>query len=243
MMRNPIFTSIMAVLAVSVLAGCQTYKDRAWYDPLNMQVDMKPRDEKKVQVAPSEIAFALQFPAGSATLNDAERRAAVNFLKRRATEESDDVIIDFGLLHETTTLAYDRRTTIALLVTDAGLDPMRVKARQNVAGIAENEVNLTVRRYMVTLPGCPDFTSRAGRTFDNRPHSNWGCATATNLGLMVAEPQDIVYGRGGTPGDGEGLVLGVQRYRAGEQRALSVTDTNTADSHGVSGDSDSGDGK
>ncbi|MBO6521982.1 MAG: hypothetical protein JJ900_17985 [Rhodospirillales bacterium] len=230
--------------AVVMVSACQTkYADRPWYDPLNMQVEMKPRQEKNLQVAPSEIAFALQFPTGSATLGAAERRAAVSFLQRRATAQSDEIIVDFGLLHETTDLAYDRRTTIAAVMADAGLDPMRVKARANVAGIAENEVNLTVRRYLVTLPGCPDFTSYAGRTFDNRPHPNWGCPNSTNLGLMVAEPQDLVNGRGGTPGDAEALVLGTQRYRAGEQRALPLGDTNTAESHGVDGSSGSGEGK
>ncbi len=234
-----------ALIGCALLLGaCQTkYADKPWYDPLNLQLDMQPREEKTVQVAPSEIAFALQFPKGSATLSAVERRAAVNFLERRATTGSDEIIVDFGLLHETTDLAYDRRTTVAALVSDAGLDPMRVKARQNVAGIAENEVNLTVRRYLVTLPGCPDYTSRAGRTFDNRPHSNWGCATATNLGLMVAEPRDIARGRGATPGDSEALVLGFQRYRAGEQRALPVSDTNTAESHGVQGESGGGESK
>ncbi len=241
---NAIIYKSVLIGCVLLLGACQTkHADRPWHDPLNLQVDMKPREEKTVQVAPSEIAFALQFPKGSAMLSGAERRAAVNFLKRRATAGTDEIIVDFGLLHETTDLAYDRRTTIAALVSDAGLDPVRVKARSNVAGIAENEVNLTVRRYLVTLPGCPDFTSRAGRTFDNRPHSNWGCATATNLGLMVAEPRDIVEGRGGTPGDSEALVLGFQRYRAGEQRALPVGDTNTAESHGVEGESGGGESK
>lgn len=227
--------------AVILLAGCQTkFADKPWYDPFNMQVDMAPREVKQVQVAPSEIAFALQFPKGTASVSDAERLAAVSFLKRRVQARSDEVIVDFGLLHETTTLAYDRRTTIAEIVAAAGLDPNRVKARDNVAGIAENEVNLTVRRYLVTLPGCPDYTSRAGRTFSNQPHSNWGCATSTNLGLMIAEPGDLVVGRGETLADGEAHVLGIQRYRAGEQRALPVGDTNTADSHGSDGSSGGG---
>ena len=190
---------------------------------------MPPRQEKKVQVAPSEISFAVQFRTGSATVSEPERRAAAAFLRNRASERLDEVFVDFGLMHETTGLAHDRRVTVAEIVTAAGLDPARVKVRANVGGIGESEVNLTVRRYLVTLPGCPDFTSRAGRTFDNRPNSNWGCATQTNLGLMVAEPHDILAGRGGTPGDGEALVLSTQRYRSGETTALPIKDTKTSD--------------
>lgn len=225
------------------LSGCQTFADRSWYDPLNMQVDMPPRDQKKVQVVPSETAFALQFARGSDQLSDAERRAAIGFLERRATQRTDEVYVDFGVLIESTDLAASRRNVIAGLIREAGLDPAHVRVRSNVANIAEHEVNLTVLRYLVMMPGCPDFTTRAGRTFDNRPHSNWGCATASNFAQMVAEPRDIEKGRDGGFADGEAMVLGIQRYRAGETRKLSIDETNTAQSHGASGTSGGGNSK
>lgn len=230
----------IAVLCALLLTACQTHPEKPWFDPLNLQVEMQPREEKKVQVVPSETSFALQFTDGGATIADAEQRAAAAFLKRRALVETDEVFVDFGLFVDTSALATERRHNIAALVGDAGIDPARVRVRANIPGIAENEVNLTVRRYLVTLPGCPDFTSRAGRTFDNRPHSNWGCATASNFGRMVAEPRDIIEGRGETLADGEAAVLGIQRYRAGMTRQLAVDDTNTAESHGVQGSSGGG---
>lgn len=241
-MQSSIIRILGLCLTVSI-AGCQTYADRPFYDPLNLQVEMQPRQEKRVQAAPSETAFALQFINGSASVSPAEQRAAIGFLQRRVTAESDQLFVDFGYLHETTQLAFDRRTTIAEIVVAAGFDPARVQVRDNVAGIAENEINLAVRRYLVTLPGCPDFTSRSGRTFDNRPHSNWGCATASNFGQMVAEPKDIAIGRGDTLADGEAMVLSIQRYRIGQTRALEVDDTNTAQSHGVEGSSGGGESK
>lgn len=231
---------VLIITFVFGLAGCQTFADRPWYDPLNMQVDMPPQSEKKVQVVPSETAFALQFAVGSDQISAAERRAAIGFLTRRATERTDEVYVDFGVLIESTELATARRQVIAGLVREAGLDPARVRVRSNVSNIAEHEINLAVRRYLVTMPGCPDFTSRAGRTFDNRQHSNWGCATASNFAQMVAEPRDIERGRGDTLGDAEAMVLGVQRYRAGETRPLNVDDSNTAQSYSASGTSGGG---
>lgn len=237
------FVKCMLVFGVATgLAGCQTYAERPWYDPLNLQVEMQPRQEKRVQIVPSETSFALQFENGGAQFSDAERRAAAAFLKRRALVDTDEVFVDFGLFVDTSEMATQRRHNIAALVGEAGIDPARVRVRANVTGIAENEVNLTVRRYMVTLPGCPDFTSRAARTFSNQPHSNWGCATAANFGRMVAEPRDIIEGRGDTLADGEAMVLGIQRYRIGATRELDVDDSNTADSHGAKGASGGGGG-
>jgi len=235
-------TNAMMLVAAVTLAGCQTYADRPWYDPFNMQVDMKPRDDKRVQVVPSETAFALQFENAGATISAAEHRAATAFLQRRALADTDDVFVDFGVFVDSSSVANQRRRHIADLAAAAGIDPGRVRVRSNIAGIAENEVNLTIRHYLVTLPGCPDFTSRAGRTFDNRPHSNWGCATASNFGRMVAEPRDILEGRGETLADGEAIVLGIQRFRAGITRELDVDDSNTANSHGVKGSSGGGGG-
>lgn len=240
---NRTIKRILVVACVVGLAGCQSHAERAWYDPLNLQQEMPPRDTKTVQVVPSETSFALRFASGQATLSEPEKRAALGFLERRATERTDEVFVDFGLMVETTELALARRTVIAGLVRTAGLDPARVRVRANVAHIAEHEINLTVRRYLLTMPGCPDFTSRAGRTFDNRPHSNWGCANAINFAQMLAEPKDLEKGRGDTLADGEAMVLGIQRYRAGETRALDVDATNTAESHGEKGSSGGGGNK
>ena len=41
----------------------------------------------------------------------------------------------------------------------------------------------------------PTGAGESGTDFANLPHSNFGCATQTNLGLMVAEPRDLVRGR------------------------------------------------
>lgn len=235
-MNNKI--SIVSLLVVSfTITGCMQHGDRFFLDPLNLQVNQSAREPKHAAVTPSETSFAVRFPMGESVLPDPEHRAAVGFLNRRATEASDQVFVDFGVLHETTEIAADRRLAISEVIVAAGLNPENVQVRANVRGVAENEINLTIRTYLVTLPACPDFTSRAGRTFDNRPHSNWGCANATNLGLMVAEPSDLLRGRGDTHGDAEALVLSTQRYRAGETRALVIDETNTAETFGVQGTS------
>ena len=226
---------IILISGVALIGGCQTYADRPFFDPLSLQVEMQPRTPKTAQVVPSEQSLVLKFPKGEYELTSADQNRATDFLLRRATAPSDEILLDFGIFNMPSELSDNRRMSLAELVVSAGLDPASVKVRTNIRGIAENEVNLTIKSYLVTLPDCPDFTSRAGRTFDNRPHSNWGCATASNIGLMVDEPKDLLIGRGSTPADAEALVLSTQRYRAGETRSLDVSNSNTADTFGASG--------
>jgi pilus assembly protein CpaD len=51
--------------------------------------------------------------------------------------------------------------------------------------------------------------------------SNLGCANATNLYLMVADPRDLVSGRMLGPADGEEAVRAVDNYRSGKLDSLS----------------------
>jgi pilus biogenesis lipoprotein CpaD len=77
-------------------------------------------------------------------------------------------------------------------------------------------VEVVVERYLITLPPCPDWSKQSGTDFANQPHSNFGCATQTNLGLMVAEPRDLVRGRSLAPADGVHAAEAIVRYRTGK---------------------------
>jgi pilus assembly protein CpaD len=77
-------------------------------------------------------------------------------------------------------------------------------------------VELVMERYLVTLPACPDWSRQSGTDFSNQPFSNFGCATQSNLGLMVAEPKDLVSGRTLAPADGVHQAEGIVRYRTGK---------------------------
>jgi pilus biogenesis lipoprotein CpaD len=81
---------------------------------------------------------------------------------------------------------------------------------------------LILERYLVTLPACPDWSRRSGTDFANLPHSNHGCATESNLGLMIAEPRDLVRGRGLGPADGTHQAEAIVRYRTDEVKELTV---------------------
>lgn len=78
--------------------------------------------------------------------------------------------------------------------------------------VPANHAIVGIGRYTVTLPPCPNWSSPPGAAYTNAHNSNWGCAAATNLGLMVASPADLVSGRSLAPADGQPAVMAVQRY-------------------------------
>jgi pilus assembly protein CpaD len=78
--------------------------------------------------------------------------------------------------------------------------------------VPANRAIVSVGRYAVTLPACPNWSQSLSYDFTNALTSNYGCANVTNLGLMVASPADLVSGRTLAPADGTPAVTAVQRY-------------------------------
>ena len=77
--------------------------------------------------------------------------------------------------------------------------------------VRPNRAVITVGRYAVSLPPCPNWSMPRANDFTNAPPSNFGCATTVNLGLM-ANPADLAGGRSLAPADGKPAVAAVDRY-------------------------------
>lgn len=57
-------------------------------------------------------------------------------------------------------------------------------------------LRVEVTRLGAHVPACPDWSRRSDEDFSNRPSSNFGCADAVNLAAQVADPADLIAGRG-----------------------------------------------
>jgi len=58
-------------------------------------------------------------------------------------------------------------------------------------------------RYIAELPPCPDWSKDSVFSSTNTNHSNFGCATQSNLGAMIVDPADLVRMRPMAPSDAE----------------------------------------
>jgi len=117
-------------------------------------------------------------------------------------------------------------------VTIAAAGPLRLAERRGAAISSEplrygivastltldtvpaNRAIVTVGRYAVTLPACPNWSQSLSADFTNAFTSNYGCANTTNLGLMVASPADLVSGRALAPADAAITSNAVRLYLA-----------------------------
>jgi pilus assembly protein CpaD len=81
-----------------------------------------------------------------------------------------------------------------------------------IGAVPANHAIVSVGRFAVTLPTCPNWSQSLDYDFTNAYTSNYGCANATNLGLMVASPGDLVSGRSFSGPDAQPAAAAVQRY-------------------------------
>ncbi|MCW5700214.1 MAG: hypothetical protein KIT00_10275 [Rhodospirillales bacterium] len=185
----------------------------------------------------------VSFMPGSSKLTLAEKRRLKDFVRTIVPTYGDSVVVTADAtpgkgLKTHLGLADRRAQVIAQSLKSANVPVYQRDVSKGNAG-ASDTVSVTLRRYTVTLPNCPDFTDDWKAVFTNQPHSNWSCAMATNFGLMVANPADLVRGHDLSPGDGQRLTGAIERYRNDETKPLlgnAVSDVNAIE------ESDSGGG-
>jgi pilus assembly protein CpaD len=180
----------IAVPLILALGACATDYSKS-EAPNNLRVDG------------AETRVELSFAPGSARLTPPD--AIQQLVAVGRIRAADRVTISAAgppSLAEQRTAAISRALLAYGIVADAA--PLEA--------IPANHAVVGVGRYTVTLPPCPNWSSPATAAYTNAHNSNWGCAAATNLGLMVASPADLVSGRTLAAADGQTAVNAVQRY-------------------------------
>jgi pilus assembly protein CpaD len=207
-----VFAILLVCVAGGLVSGCLTSFDGA---PV--------RREPKPNLV--EYRHDVEFAAGRFSLGREEGQQLEAFLARVGVGYGDRVYLAAaspGAIEDESAgrLAERRAESVTSFL---GLNDVQIDALIDDYGDASllgDTVTVLVHRYVVGLPACPDWTEQPWQKRDNRPTSNWSCATATNFGMMVADPGDLVRGRELGPGDGERLAGAVERYRKGETAPL-----------------------
>lgn len=129
-------------------------------------------------------------------------------------------------------LSTDRAANVAALIRAAGPYSIEVgtvglgRSRPTIHTMREADhmlgrrAEIVVTAYAVQLPACPNWSRDPAADPGNLPLSNLGCANAVNLGLMVADPRDLVGDRPFGAADGTREADAIARYRADKVKKL-----------------------
>jgi pilus biogenesis lipoprotein CpaD len=166
----------------------------------------KAEAPNRLQVEGATSTVALAFSPGSARLGGGAASHLDQLVAAGAIRPADRVTVAAA---GPPRLAAAREAAVARALLRWGV----VAQAQPLPAVPPNRVIVTVARYAVRLPPCPDWSEPRPNDFTNALASNFGCATSVNLGLM-ANPADLVGGRQLAPADGQPTAAAVDRYLA-----------------------------
>jgi pilus assembly protein CpaD len=200
---KPVAYILSSVIVAAGLIGC-TPSTSLW-----SEADA----HKEIVVHRVEIVHNVAFASSSAEISDAEKRRLDQFLARQQVGYGDTVEIHTP--GADARLDARRAAAVSAYLVRAG-----VAADRGANGPA-SDVRITVARSVAVPPQCPDWRKPSNDGDPgNTPSSNYGCATMRNLGMMIADPSELVAGRPTTPAQGAPLAAGVERYRSGKVTPL-----------------------
>lgn len=130
-----------------------------------------------------------------------------------------------------------RRDNLAKFFRNLGYDRRAVRFESS-SSVKSTEAEIDITYASVVPPRCPDWRMSPTTTHSNTRHGNIGCASAVNLGLMVADPRDLVRGEGVISPDGERNSIVIRRYREGRDPTSSDSSSSSGGASG--GDSSAG---
>ena len=83
-------------------------------------------------------------------------------------------------------------------------------------------VMFSFRGYMLDVPICENWLEEKNHNQTNLPHANYGCSYQRNIGLMLADPGDLVAPKGISDTDTRRMDEVIRVFRRGEAAGAAV---------------------
>ncbi len=213
--RTPIgVRCAVIVLGLMTLVACSSHNlDQRGLHPLQI--------ERRIAKLP------LEFAADGSHLDSADASAIADFSVAYVERGHGPLVInaargEHGI--DDATLA--RIRTVEERVLESGLRSDEVVVRFWPASEDQQvPVVLSYEHVTVLTPECDNWDRAPSFNPSNTVHDNYGCATQRYLGLMVADPADLVVARGKSGRNATRSSLIIQNYRAGVVTAAETPDT------------------
>jgi pilus assembly protein CpaD len=173
---------------------------------------------KQIRVDYVRLQHDAVFTPGSADLAAGEADSLAGFLDQAEVAGGDHVFFRPTIDDK---LAASRIGQLTRELLPRGLNATTLPP----AAGSTDHMTVVVERYVVTPPDCPNWSKPPTGDHANSMPSNFGCADATNLSLMVDDPRDLLIGRPLGPPHGDPALYGYARFRNGKPDKPDTTAT------------------
>ncbi|MCC3861441.1 CpaD family pilus assembly lipoprotein [Pseudemcibacter aquimaris] len=213
---------------VATVAACVTFLSGCG-NSLTNYTGVEPQQRNQVEMV--RVPFSIQFEAGQVALTKSEVDRLNYFLRTSNVKYGDEFSMDFPLdaNGELSDIDAKRLAHMSDLLKESGLYMSSMVTPYGMEPKA-NSGRLIISKYVVTLPEC-GWSQPSYPNYENAPLNNIGCSIQANLGLMVANPKDLITGAKGGPVNAERTALAVERYQS---RVVTVSEASATEVTGGS---------
>jgi pilus biogenesis lipoprotein CpaD len=193
--------------------------DYQWMDPQTYNETLYPKKVKVTTDRRSETFTVMS----DGQFDDESLNALHTFFGKLPRAGVESMVLTFGDSNEEKQLQVIRtlrkmgfQKRIMKTVVDTLADPSSVK--------------IDLQTAVAVVPDCPDWRKSNTTNYSNTIHSNMNCASATNLGRMVANPRDIERNNVQVSPDGtiDASAIGAYRGDAAAASVISTSDSATS---------------
>lgn len=192
--------SALAFLTLAACSGSANYTDGD--------------NQRRNEVTMVRIPYIMTFAADNVNLsNDSVEKLDI-FMMKSNVSYGDELSMDFPLERDGNLSEVNQKRLASLksLLKKRGL---RLSSEVTPYGLSprENQARFLISRYVVTPPRCGDWSQPSTDNYGNASMSNFGCASQATLGLMVANPRDLIIGANNSRPDAEKASKAIHTYR------------------------------
>lgn len=203
--------SCLAVVACSPQQG--EFGDQLF--PHAKWEQIPPSPDNMVEVV--TLRHVVAFPGSQAGLDVNERTSLDDFIRNNRINARDQIVVQAvnggRLTMGRLSAVKNEFAQHGLVASEAG-GPAK-------GPLANDEVAVMVTRAVVIPPDCSEPQPEPTL----RPDHKYGCHVNSALGMMVADPLDLVEGRDLGPADGEQASGALRRYRQDKVKDINKEDT------------------
>lgn len=109
-----------------------------------------------------------------------------------------------------------RMRTLLVHLVQWGVNPDNIEVQTGTSTAADRGFVLSFRGYEAKVLECGDWSGETGFNPTNLPGTNFGCAYQRNIGLMLADPGDLVQPRALGARDAQRVDTIMRNYRQGK---------------------------
>jgi pilus assembly protein CpaD len=204
------FHIVLAGASLLVLGACAQSAE---------QVSLSNRLHTQIQAQEVTAELKLDAVAAGEKLGSTERQAVKYFAAAYQDEGHGAVIISRPSNGPDDVAAMRAASDARAIMLAEGIDSQYItEGPYDASGARAAPLVISYRTYEAVVPNCPDVSAwDFAWTGTNSPLPSFGCAVATNLAAMIADPSDLVGEQRMDAPDAmrRGVVL--TKYRNGEK--------------------------